>query len=148
MLDYYDINVMLIEGSWTRVTGQKILSNRGIEHYTWDMVWDYIHRWLAKGFILELTTSAGHSIHRLNKLYALYQKPYSLSAKTRQFTDDRVLAFPSGSRGQTALDCIKAFGSLRGVANTPKELLLNVKGIGGKKATLIYHHFNKGSNNL
>lgn len=147
MIDCYDICILLLEGSWSRVSGEKIQSARGIEHFTWDITWNYIHRWQAKGFILELTTSAGHTIHRLNKLFALYQKPYSMSARTRQFTDDRVLAFPSGSRGQTALDCVRAFGSLKEVANSSIKQLLEVKGVGKKKAELIFNHFNR-SNNL
>ena len=54
------------------------------------MIWNYIRRWQDKGVTLELTMNEGHTINRLNKLYALYQKPYSLSANTRKFTDDRV----------------------------------------------------------
>jgi len=141
MLDYYDINIILVEGTWHRVS-DKIITARGIERFTWDMVHDYLHRWQAKGFILERTANMGHTIHRLNRLYALYQKPYSLSSKTRLFTDDRVLAFPSGCRGKSGQACLDRFGCLTRVGGAGIEDLLKVEGIGRKRADLIWNHFN------
>ena len=103
-----------------------------------------MRRWQDKGVTLELTTSMGHTIRRLNSLYALYQKPYSLSGKSKEFGDDRVLAFPSGCRGKTSLAVLEQFGSLRAVACASSDQLQNVKLVGAKKASLIVTHFQKG----
>ena len=144
MLDFYDINILLLEGSWKWVFGSdKIITTRGIQYYSRDLVWDYLHRWFAKGFIPELTVNEGDTIHRLNRLFVLYQKSYSMSARSRKWTDDRVLAFPSGARGKTALDCLKHFGSLADICLVSPEQLRQVDGVGGKKAELIFNHFHK-----
>jgi len=145
MLEHYDINILLIEGSWNIVsTNDKIISRRGIENYTRTMVWNYLRRFQDKGMTLELTANMGQTLKRLNELYALYQKPYSLSSKSRDFTDDRVLAFPSGCRGKTGMDAIEHFGSLAEVANADVFALQEVEGVGAKRAELIYNHFNRG----
>lgn len=150
MIDFYDIKVILVEGSWKWVFsgGQsKIISGRGIEYYTRDMIWNYLHRWMAKGFILELTTNEGDTIHRLNTLYALYQKPYSLSANTRQFTDDRILAFPSGCRGKTAQQILNKGKSLVDIGQMGIEELKQYDKVGDKKASLIVEHFSRRNTN-
>ena len=145
MLDEYPLKIILLEGSWKWVSpNQTIVSGRGIEYHTWSMVWNFLRRWFDKGFTLELTVNEGHTIQRLNELYALYQKPYSLSSATKDFTDDRVLAFPSGCRGKTALNCIAYFSSLVDVAVAAPEELQKVQDVGEKKAWLIYNHFHKG----
>ena len=145
LLDQYDFRILLIEGSWKRLsTDEKIISGRGIEHYTWDLVWNYLRRWQDKGVTLELTTSLGHTIRRLNSLYALYQKSFSLMGKSKEFGDSRILAFPSGCRGKTAQLVLEQFGSLRAVAGASTEQLKNIKLIGDKKAELIVNHFQKG----
>lgn len=144
MIDHYDIKIILLEGSWKKVsTTDAIITGRGIAYQTWDMVWNYLRRWQDKGFTIELTINMGHTIQRLNALYALYQKPYSLSANTRKFTDDRVLAFPSGVRGQTAMNCLDKFGSLRLVSEATVKQLLEINMVGSKKAQLIFNHFNR-----
>jgi len=144
MLDYYDIKILLLEGSWRFVFASSIISRRGVEYLTRDMVWNYLHRWMAKGFILELTTNMGDTIHRLNTLYALYQKPYSMSARTREFTDDRVLAFPSGCRGKTAMKILES-RSLKDVSLMGIDELMRIDGVGHKKAELTFNHFNRGN---
>lgn len=145
MLDEYPIKIFLIEGSWSMVRPtQKLISGRGIEYHTWSMVWNFLRRWQDKGFTLELTINEGHTIQRLNELYALYQKPYSLSSVSKDFVDDRILAFPSGCRGKTALNCLNHFGSLLSVAAATPWELQRVPDIGEKKAFLIHSHFNKG----
>lgn len=146
MLDNYGIRIILLEGSWRHVAEGNIII-QGIRWWTWDIVWNYLRRWQDKGFTLELTTSMSHTVDRLNKLYALYQKPYSLSANTRGFTDDRILALPSGVRGKTGQKVLDTFGSLKQVANAVPEQLVRIDKIGEKKAQLIYDHFNKGENN-
>jgi ERCC4-type nuclease len=146
MLDYYQVCILLLEGSWRRINPNNHISSVGRERYVdWNMAWNYVHRWMSKGFILELTTSEKHTVHRLNVLYALYQKPSSMSAKTRLFADDRVLALPSGTRGATGLKVLQHFGSLQAVANATVEQLRSVDGVGDKKANLIYQHFTRGT---
>jgi len=144
MLDFYDIRKILIEGSWTKIKPSYVIGYNGISHLTWDNIWDYLNRWMDKGFTLELTLSIEHTIHRLNRLYAIYQKPYSLTSKSNIYTDDRVLAFPSGCRGKTSLAVLEQFGSLRAVACASPDQLQNVKLVGAKKASLIVTHFQKG----
>lgn len=146
-LEHYDRVILLVEGSWVKAnpnTGN-LITQRGIVYQTWDMVWNYIRRFQDKGVTLELTTNEGHTIHRLNELYALYQKSYSLSGKSNEFEDDRILAFPSGTRGKTAVEVLKQFGSLKNVASaSPDELILVEDArIGRKKADSIYNHFNR-----
>jgi len=143
MLDYYDIKIILIEGSWRTIT-PSFVAGAG-NYLTWSGIWNYLRRWQDKGFTLELTTSTGHTIKRLNELYALYQKSYSLSAMTRKFADDRVLAFPSGTRGKTGQKVLDTLGSIQAVANASVEQLLQIEGIGQKKADLIYTHFRKNN---
>ena len=144
MIDEYQVLVFLLEGSWRMVSpSQSLVSNRGIEYYTWSMVWNFLRRWQDKGFTLELTINEGHTIQRLNELYALYQKPYSLSSSTREFTDDRVLAFPSGCRGKTAMDCLAMFGSLADISVKSPDELMMVDNVGEKKSWLIFNHFHK-----
>lgn len=146
MLDEYNILIIILEGSWSKVRpSEKLISSRGIEYHTWSMVWNFLRRWWDKGFTPELTINEGHTIQRLNELYALYQKPYSLSSASRDYTDDRVLAFPSGCRGKTAMDCLAQFGSLTTVGLASVEDLQQVEKVGGKKAALIHNHFNKAT---
>jgi len=144
MIDEYQLLIFLLEGSWKMLTpSQSIISSRGIEYFTWSMVWNFLRRWQDKGFTIELTVNEGHTIQRLNELYALYQKPYSASAATKDWADDRVLAFPSGSRGKTAMSCLEYFGSLVDVGVANPEELQQVEGVGEKKAWLIFQHFHK-----
>lgn len=146
MLDYYQVCILLLEGSWRRINPSNQISSVGKERYIdWNMAWNYLHRWFAKGFIPELTTSEAHTVGRLNVLYALYQKPSSMSAASRLFTDDRILALPSGTRGATGLKVLESFGSLQAVANADVEQLLAIDGIGDKKANSIYQHFTRGA---
>ena len=144
-LEHYDLNILLIEGSWQMASPSRtVVTPRGLEYHTWSMVWNYLRRWQDKGITLELTVNEGHTVQRLNELFALYQKPYSLSGVSKEFTDDRVLAFPSGSRGKTAMACLTQFGSLVDVAVANPQELAKVEGIGEKKSWQIYNHFHKG----
>lgn len=144
-LEHYDIVILLLEGNWRKVSPSKenLITQRGIVYQTWDMVWNYIRRFQDKGVTLELTTDEGHTIHRLNELYALYQKSYSLSGRSKEFGDDRVMAFPSGVRGKTGMAVLEAFGSLAMVCKASIDDLMLVEGIGEKKANSIYNHFNR-----
>lgn len=147
MLEYYDVNIILIEGSWANVRPSVILGSNGISYLTWDMVWNYLRRWQDKGFSLELTIDIKHTVDRLNKLYALYQKPYSLASMTNKFADDRVLAFPSGTRGKTAQQILDNGKSLVDIGQMSIEELKAYDKIGDKKAQLIRSHFNRRTDN-
>lgn len=143
-LEYYDIVILLIEGSWSKVSpGDKLVTGRGIEYTSWQMTWNYLERFQDKGVRIQLSINEGHTVQRLNELYALYQKPYSLSARSKDFTDDRVLSLPSGTRGSTGQEVLNNLGSIQAVANASIEELLAVDGIGKKKAELIYSHMRK-----
>lgn len=147
LLEHYDIKILLIEGSWKTVYEKgNFITNRGIEYHTRTMVWNYLRRFQDKGLTLELTTNEGNTIQRLNELYALYQKPYSLSSISREFTDDRILALPSGSRGKTGMNVLEG-KSLREVGLMGVIELEQVEGIGKKKAQSIYGHFNRRNSN-
>jgi ERCC4-type nuclease len=144
MLDHYDITILLLEGNWRQVTAQNnIVGTQGITYNTWAMAWNYIRTQQHKGVTLELTTSAGHTIQRVNELYAWYQRSAhtgGMSHKT--FVDDRIMAFPRGSRGKTAELVLAMFKSLTAVGNAEVSDLMHVNGIGEKRAIAIYDHFN------
>lgn len=142
MLDYYDYNILLVEGSWKQIW-DNVSMYRDVNYDQRQQILNYLHRWQQKGFILEITSSEGNTIKRLNELYALYQKEASLSSKTREFSDDRVLAFPAGSRGQTALAILDKFKSLRAVGQASTDELKTVKNVGDKKAQSIFNHFRR-----
>lgn len=134
MLDYYDFCKLLIEGNWSKIMSDDL---------TRKMTQSFLSRWQDKGFGIILSSSNAMTVKILNEQYALYQQPYSQVAKTKGFTDDRVLAFPEGTRGETALNCLEIFGSLKNVADATVEQLLMVPKIGPKKAEAIRNHFNK-----
>lgn len=143
MLEYYDTRIILLEGSWERVRPSMIIGAKGVSYLTWDMLWNYLRRWQDKGFSLELTINPTHTIQRLNVLYALYQKEYSMSAMTNKFADDRVLAFPSGCRGKTAQQILDNGKSLLDIAQMTTKELQGYNKIGEKKASLIIEHFTR-----
>jgi ERCC4-type nuclease len=143
MLDYYDICIILIEGSikWDRGTGV-IVSQYKLQQQVMEGVRNYLTRWQMRGFIRETTVDVYDTVNRLNELYAYFQKPYSLSAKSRHWTDDRILALPSGCRGATGMKLLDG-RCLRDIGNMSMAELMNVDGIGSKKGTLIFEHFSK-----
>lgn len=149
MLETYDICVILVENpwQWLKGTGQLYTTYRLEKHIKKEIL-NFIHRWEAKGFILERTIDWKDTCDRLNELYALYQKPYSLSAKSKGYADERLLALPSGLRGQAG-ERLLGSHSLRDIANmtTDSILSLKVEGIGKKRAELCYNHFNRRVDN-
>jgi len=149
MLETYQICIMLIENPWQWTNTGQMLTTRGLERHVKKEVLNYIHRWQAKGFILERTSNWQDTVDRLNELYALYQKPYSLSAKSKGYADERLLALPSGLRGKAGEKLLDG-RSLREIANMSAEniLVTKIDGIGKKRATLCYEHFNRRSNNV
>jgi len=146
MLEHFDICIMLIELPWNWNSNSKIITSNGISRITREAALNYIHRWQAKGFILERTVDIHDTVIRLNELYALYQHPYSLSARSKGYADERLLALPSGVRGSSGENVLKCFGSLAKIANADAENFIGIEGIGKKKADLIYNHFHRGNN--
>jgi ERCC4-type nuclease len=144
MLEFFDIKILLIEGSWKGYTpqDQRIITPRGLQYHTWEMAWNYLRTWQDKGITIELTSGKTHTLQRLNELYAYYQKTHHLSTTRNDSGDDRVMAFPSGCRGKTALNVLNKFGSLRAVAEATITELKTVEKIGDKKALTIQNHFN------
>lgn len=144
MIELYDICILLIEEPW-RWTGEgQMVSARGLERQVKRGVLNYIHRWQAKGFILERTVNWQDTVERLNELYALYQKPYSLSARSKGYADERLLALPSGLRGKAGELLLKD-RTIKDIANMSYGEIkaLKVNGVGEKRARLVVEHFNR-----
>jgi len=146
LIDSYDIRILLLEGSWATVNpAMNIVGQHGVSYNTWESIWNYLQRWQDNGISIQLTVNAGHTIQRVGELYALYMKPFSTTGKSNDWTDQRVLAFPSGCRGKSAIAVLKTFGSLWAIANAEVNDFLQCENIGKKKAELIYNHFHKGT---
>lgn len=147
MLDLYDICILLIENPWRWVGTGQMDSARGLERQVKKGILNYIHRWEARGFILERTADWEDTIDRLNELYALYQHPYSLSARSKGYADERILALPSGLRGKTGETLLEG-RSICEIANLSYEevMALRIKNIGEKRASLLVEHFNRKEN--
>lgn len=144
MLDYYDVSVLMIEGSLRNINGQ-MYTARGIEQWTWDAVWNFLQTWQMRGVSLQLTADEGQTVHRIVNLFAYYQKPSHTGGYTRrQVGDARVLAFPNGVGEKTAMAILKQFGSLRAVANAKISELVECDGVGPKRAESIAIHFGRG----
>jgi ERCC4-type nuclease len=141
MCEQYDFRVLLIEGSWQTVAQQQIVTSNGVTQWAMSQVWNYIRSWQDRNITLELTSSEGHTIRRVNELYAYYQKSYHTGGLRRgSYNDDRILAFPTGCRGKTAANVLKC-KSLLQVAKMSIEELQTVEGIGEVKAQNIFNHF-------
>jgi len=149
MLDHYDNVILLLEGNWRNVDYKNIIGGRGITYNTWAQAWNFIRSQQHKGVSLELTTSMGHTVQRVNELFAWYQRSShtgGMSHKT--FIDDRIMAFPRGCRGKTAELVLAMFKSLVAVGNAEINDLMHVNGVAEKKATMIFDHFNRGTNDI
>ena len=149
-LDHFDTMILLLEGNWRQISStSKIVGSQGITYNTWAMAWNFIRSQQHKGVTIELTTSMGHTIQRVNELYAWYQRAShtgGMSHKT--FIDDRIMAFPRGCRGKTAELVLAVFKSLVCVGNAEVEDLMHVPGVGEKKAMDIVAHFQRGINDI
>lgn len=76
MKRHFDIKIILLEGNWKTILPQrKLLTARGVEHYTWNTIWNFLRTWQDRGFTIELTFNQAHTIERLESLYNYYQKP-------------------------------------------------------------------------
>ena len=144
MTEYYDVSILLIEGSLRSINGQ-MYTARGIQQWTWDAIWNFLQTWQMRGVTIQLSADEGQTVHRIANLFAYYQKSSHTGGYTRrQVGDARVLAFPSGVGEKTAIALLKRFGSLRAVANAKIGELNECEGVGPKRAEAIVIHFGKG----
>lgn len=146
LLEHYDIRILLLEGNWKRAVTEQIRTSRGLEYYTWTLAWNFIRTWQDKGITIELTTSIGHTVKRLNELYAYYQKSVHTGGLTKkEVGDSRILALACGGIGIKLGGALLAkFGSLKRIANGTVEEFTSVDKIGDKKAVSLWQHFNRG----
>jgi ERCC4-type nuclease len=149
MLEHYDVTVLIIEGHWGKAYSDKISTPQGYEFWTWTQVWNYLRTWQDRGLTLELTVNEGHTIKRLNELYAYYMKNAHTGGITRAMvSDSRILALQCGGIGEKlGKALLEKFGSLKNIANAGVQDFLTVEKIGDKKATALWNHFNKDNHN-
>jgi len=146
LIEHFPFRILLLEGNWKRAIGEKIISARGIEYLTWSMAWNFIRTWQDKGVTIELTTSLGHTIKRLNELFAYYQAPCHTGGLNRQVVgDSRILALACGGIGiKLGEKLLEKFGSLKRIANASPEEFEQMDKIGSKKSMNLWQHFNRG----
>jgi len=146
MLEAYDICIFLFEADKIRQdnTGH-ILTEFDTSKHTRTEVFNWLHRWQAKGFVLERWPTLEFIALRLNELYTLYQRPYSLSSRSRKYADDRVLGLPSGLRGKTGQALLEHY-SLAELCTMGTTQLESADGIGTKRAAMIYNHLHHKPN--
>lgn len=145
-LEHFDFSILLIEGSWKTVYST-VVTIQGMQFYQWSTIWNFLRTWQDRGMTIELTTSEGHTVKRLNELYAYYQRDVHAGGLKRSTIsgDPRLLALQCGGIGpKLGLELIKKFGSLKAIANANVEEFEDVNKIGKTKAMALYNHFNKG----
>jgi DNA excision repair protein ERCC-4 len=145
MTEFYDVSILLIEGKLGRSAIEgKVVINDQTTNWEWNMVWNYLLTWQMQGVILQQTASLAHTINRINALYVYFQKGVHTGGIRRSMvSDDRVLAMPHGVGEKTAKTILNKFQSLRHVAEATVPELLEVEGVGPKRANAIYYHFNR-----
>lgn len=157
MLERYDICIFMFEADkirqntdghiiTTRV-GERGMQEDIIHRFTRAELFNWLHRWQAKGFILERWPTMDYMVIRLNELYALYQKPYSLSGKSRKHADDRILALCSGLRGKIGQKALDEH-SIAELCKMDIDELNSVDGFGAKRAAALYNHLHRKPNNI
>lgn len=144
LIETYDTRILLIEGNWKYTLNGTVKDSNGREIMIWSHAWNFIRTWQDKGITIEMTVSPSHTIKRLNELYVYYQDSSHFGGLNRKtYTDDRILAFPTGCRGKTGEKVLTRMRSLRNVALATTYDLEEIDGIGSKKADLINLHFNR-----
>ena len=150
MLDIYPICIFIHEKSpnviWSHQTDE-LMSRAGndiIRHPRLSVA-NWLHSFQAKGFIMERTNSPQETVQRLNELYVLYQKPYSRSAQSRRYRDDRILALCSGLRGKKGEALLSQY-SLKEIYSMSVDDLQDEPGIGLTLAKRQYSHANRSNN--
>ena len=72
----FPVKIILLEGNWKRMPhNNKIITNSPGKKYDWNFCWNFLRTWQDREFTIEITTSATHTIERLESLYNYYQKP-------------------------------------------------------------------------
>jgi ERCC4-type nuclease len=143
MLESYDYRILLLEEP-IRFAGELVLGNNGFTKWTKHMVRNYLLGWQFRGITIERTQDMADTVNRLNELFTYFQKPMhdGGSCHSNDFGDDRVFAFPRGSRGKTGLKVLEN-KSLSDVADMSSDELRQIEGIGKVKAQTIYDHFHR-----
>ena len=147
MLDYYDISILLIEGS-LRVQSGQILNEHGGTRWLLEAYRNFIRTWQDRGITIERTTDSEDTVERLKELYAYYQKPCHTGGYTRKIAGDpRLLAFPPSVGAKTGKKILDHFGSLSNVAVATVDDLMSVDDVGAKRAEAIRAFFHKDGRN-
>jgi len=143
MLEEYDINIFLFESMPFHCThDDHIITDIGASKITRKELFNWLHGWQAKHFIYERWPTTEHIANRLNELYALWQKPYSLSSKSRKYRDDRVLALCSGLRGKIGQEVLET-RSIAELCMMGMRQLEELPGFGAKRALSLFNHLHK-----
>jgi len=143
MLEEYDINIFLFETMPIKCTNDgHIITEFDTSRFTRTEVFNWLHRWQAKGFIMERWPNIEYTAERLNELYALYQKPYSLSGKSKKYADDRVLCMPSGIRGKLGQEVLESY-SIAELCMMGIVQLKELPNFGDKRALSLFNHLHR-----
>jgi ERCC4-type nuclease len=148
MMEHYDFSILLIEGNW-RMVQDKVMTTRGIEQWGWSTVWNFLQSWQDRGLTIQLTANEGHTIRRLNELYAYYCKESHAGGLRKSHVEDsRILALQCGGIGpKIGAALLSRFGSIKSIANASVDDFLTVDKIGQAKAEALYKHFNVDGRN-
>lgn len=146
MVEHFDISILLLEGSW-QIARDQVMVVKGVEQWGWSLVWNYLQTWQDKGVSLQLTVNEGHTIKRLNELYAYYQKPSHAGGVTKNIVGDpRLLAFQCGGIGPKIGEALlKKFGSIKAIANADIDDYLEIEKMGKVRAQRLHDHLSKGN---
>ena len=143
MSESYEYRILLVEGNWRTIDGY-IETDRGIQRWHDSAANNYIRSWQDRGVTIERTANEGHTIRRLNELYAYYMRDVHAGGLPKKIEGDpRLLAFGEGIGAKMGKKLLERFGSLRGVACADVGQLIQVEGIGKGRAEGIFNHFNR-----
>jgi len=145
MNEFYQYKIILLEGSLRYIGDTGMSSDGGTIRMMRNAFWNFFRTWQDRGFTIEFTPNIEHTIIRLNELFAYYQKPgHTGGFQVGNYSDDRILAMPSGCRGEMGQQLIANY-SLLEIANMSEQKLaeLKCKGLGEKRIKLIYQHFHR-----
>ena len=139
----YEYRIILIEGNWRTIDGY-FETDRGIQHWHDSAASNFLRSWQDRGITIERTSNEGHTVRRLNELFAYYMKETHAGGLPKKIDGDpRLLAFGDGIGMKMGRKLLEKFGSLKGVACADIGQLMQVEGIGKGRAEGIYNHFNR-----
>ena len=143
MIERYEWRILLIEGKWSSVGG-KMVTGRGVEPYSDEAVRNFLRTWQDRGITIEFVGSEQATVKRLNELFAYYMRDHHAGGVNKHTAGDtRLMAFGQGIGPKIGRELLKQFGSLRAVANAEVMQLQKVDGMGEKRATALWSHFNR-----